>query len=39
MSDVHFFVEKSALTECSPQASCYLVQKFGGELNLDCLKN
>ena len=28
--DVRFFEEKSALTECSPRASCYLEQKVGG---------
>ena len=27
---VRFFEEKSALTECSPRASCYLEQKVGG---------
>ena len=30
LSDVRFFGEKSALTECSPRASCYLEQKVGG---------
>ena len=29
-SDVRFFEEKSALTECSPRASCYLEQGAGG---------
>ena len=36
--DVRFFGEKSALTECSPRASCYLEQKVGGSRILCCLK-
>ena len=30
LGDVCFFEEKSALTECSPRASCYLEQGAGG---------
>ena len=30
LGDVRFFKEKSALTECSPRASCFLEQKVGG---------
>ena len=30
LGDVRFFEEKSALTECSPRASCYLEQGAGG---------
>ena len=38
LGDVRFFEEKSALTECSPRASCYLEQKVGGSWILCCLK-
>ena len=30
LGDMRFFEEKSALTECSPRASCYLEQGAGG---------
>ena len=30
LGDVRFFKEKSALTECSPRASCCLEQRVGG---------
>ena len=30
LGDVRFFEEKSALTECSPRASCYLEQRARG---------
>ena len=33
-----FFEEKSALTECSPRASCYLEQKVGGSWILCCFE-
>ena len=38
LGDVCFFEEKSALTECSPRASCYLEQKVGGSWILCCLR-
>ena len=38
LGDVRFFEEKSALTECSPWASCYLEQGAAGSWILCCLK-
>jgi len=38
LGDMRFFEEKSALTECSPRASCYLEQKVRGSWILCCLK-
>jgi hypothetical protein len=37
LSDVRFF-EKSALTECSPRASCFLEQIVGGSWIFSCWK-